>query len=604
MQENLATSHQKNRLLISAFGFAMLAVMIMVFGTLLKRSIEVPNQYYDLKPLEDVQEQQLRTRLSKTQRDSYSQFFLDHASEYTIPSTYVLQLADVESTASDALVAVINYPNFDYGRAISFAGEQNTEAVMFGDELPFSSRRLPFRLPKIEVQEPANSGQVVIQAIDTIQSGIGVHVYTKQDFQQYSQYNMFIYGLYYGVLLLLITGSLFLFYFTRDTSFLWYSAYLNCSVVFLLTASGLGQALIWTEHFTTTRYSFWSSCGMAVFITLFARSFIGRENLSKWFWTVSKCNLAILVVTSASMFFIHHGVMDTYFFVFAFIQMGVVLGFAIQTFIRQHKQAIFLILGYLVLFPGLVLSILKFSALVEINPLVNHAVEVSLLLEALVFSLGLGYKLQSLTRAEREIQRTREQYLNQLIAVREKEKQDMAVYLHNSVAQLLALLKSKLLKIEDTNSSPVISEIRQLADQSMYKLRAISHDTYPHALNEIGLAQTIHNYAEIHLEEADIDFKFSIDDSSLNDRQSLLLYRILQECINNVVRHANASRIILNIKFDNNKHQFLFRDDGDGFNSKESGFGIATIREYAQALDGELDVISEKGLGTSFRIEF
>ena len=66
----------------------------------------------------------------------------------------------------------------------------------------------------------------------------------------------------------------------------------------------------------------------------------------------------------------------------------------------------------------------------------------------------------------------------------------------------------------------------------------------------------------------------------------------------------DSSRIILNIKFDNNKHQFLFRDDGDGFNSKESGFGIATIREYAQALDGELDVISEKGLGTSFRIEF
>ena len=604
MQENLPTSHQKNRLLVSAFGFAMLAVMILVFGTLLNRSIEVPNQYFDLKPLEYVQEQQLKARLSKAQRDSYAQFFLDHASEYTIPSTYVLQLADVESTASDALVAVINYPNFDYGRGISVASEQNPEAVMFGDELAVSNRSLPFRLPTIEIQEPPNSGQVVIQAIDTIQSGIGVHVYTKQDFQQYSRYNMFIYGLYYGVLLLLITGSLFLFYFTRETSFLWYSAYLNCSVVFLLTANGLGQAILWTEQVTTTRYSFWSSCGMAVFITLFARSFIGRENLSQWFWSLSKCNLTILILVSGSLFFIHHGAMDTYFFVFAFVQMAVLLGFSIQTFLQQHKQAIFLILGYLVLFPGLVLSILKFSAAVEINPFVNHAVEVSLLLEALVFSLGLGYKLQSLTRAEREIQRTREQYLNQLIAVREKEKQDMAVYLHNSVAQLLALLKSKLLKIEDTVSSPVISEVRQLADQSMRKLRAISHDTYPHALNEIGLAKTIKNYAELHLEEADIDFKISIDDSSLIDRQSLLLYRILQECINNVVRHANASRIILKIKFDNNKHQFLFKDDGDGFNSNEFGFGIATIREYAQALDGELNMTSELGQGTSFRIEF
>ena len=90
MQENLPTSHQKNRLLVSAFGFAMLAVMILVFGTLLNRSIEVPNQYFDLKPLEDVQEQQLKARLSKAQRDSYAQFFLDHASEYTIPSTLSL----------------------------------------------------------------------------------------------------------------------------------------------------------------------------------------------------------------------------------------------------------------------------------------------------------------------------------------------------------------------------------------------------------------------------------------------------------------------------------------------------------------------------------
>lgn len=592
------------QLLMSLCGLAILVALVWVFGVLMNKSFYVPHQHFKLTPLDSIQERQLVARLTKTQKDAYLDFVQTYDTSHTISSTYIFEFPNTEEGDSGAFVMVADYPNFDYGRAVAVAHTMNMEPNLFGDELPFSLRGVSFRLPMFKVQGAKQGDLILLQAIDTIQSEFGINVYTEKNFQQYTQYSMFIYGLYFGVLLLLIVGSLFLFSFTRQPSFLWYSSYLSCCVVFLLTANGLGSAILWSEQFTTTRYSFWAACGMAVFITLFARSFIGRRNLSSWFWTGSKLNIAALLLISVSLFFLHHGVVDSYFFFFAFLQMCIVFCFAIQAYRRKHKHAIFLILGYLVLFPGLVLSILKFSGLVEINPIVNHAVEVSLLLEALLFSLGLGYKLQSLTEAEREVRRSREKYLNELITVREQEKQDMAIYLHNSVAQLLALIKRRLSRFEDTLAAPEFTEIGQLADQAMQKIRAISHETYPHMLSELGLASTIQHYAEVHLEEADIDFKFSIDDGNLGDRQSLLLYRILQECINNVVRHANASRILLDIKYENKLHQLRFEDDGDGFDSSESGFGIATIREYAQALGGALDMKSALNGGVIFKIAF
>ena len=594
----------ENQKMMSLCGLVILVALAWAFSAFVFKSIDVPHLYFNLKPLELSQERQLRTRLSKEQQDAYLNFFQTYQSPHTLSSTYVLELPGTETDSSETLVVVADYPNFDYGRMLAIADTSNMERTLFGDELPFSQRGVSFRLPMFKVHGAKQGELIVIQAIDTIQNEFGINVYTEQNFQQYTQYNMFIYGLYFGVLLLLIAVSLFLFYFARQAHFLWYSSYLSFCVVFLLTANGLGSATLWTEQFATTRYSFWAACGMAVFITLFARSFIGRSNVSPWFWSISKINMAALLSISASLFFVHHGVIDSYFFFFVFLQMSIMFGLAVQAYLREHKHAVFLILGYIVLFPGLVLSILKFSGLVEVNQIVNHAVEVSLLLEALLFSLGLGYKLQSLTEAEREVRRTREEYLNELITVREEEKRDMAVYLHNSVAQLVALIKRKLSKLEDMRTIPELNEIGQLTDQAMQKLRAISHDTYPHMLVEFGLANTVQHYAEIHLEEADIDFKLCIDDSNLSDRQSLLLYRIFQECINNVVRHANASRILLSLKYENGRHQLSFEDDGDGFDPSEFGFGIATIREYTQALGGALDITSEMRGGAIFRTAF
>jgi len=536
------------------------------------------------------------------------EFWLTHKNVHLLQSIYILEKADLAILKQQLAYASINYPNTDHAQVLVLDEAGSINTFIFGDEHRFSERKVKFRLPSFLINHDSDSKLVVIQLIDTIQTSIVVELRNQVAFDNHTQTNYLLYGLYFGALIVLTLGSLFLLVYTREVSFLWYSFYLFCSILFLLTANGLGQSYLYPALQSTTKFSFFASGGMIISITLFVSTFLSLDRRNIVFLCVSLVNvmavLAILIVS----FFYHHGVYDDFFFVIAVTQMIAILSISIYRYLKDRGLALFLILGHLVLFPALAVTIFKFYGLVGNNSFLNHSVETSFLIEAIIFSIGLGQKIRRLTRVEYETEKklkeNRDQFLNDLIKAREHEKRDLSVVLHNSVAQLLALIRSRLIKAEKKQDRNDLSELVELADNAMSRVRNISHTTYPHTLEQLGLSHAVEQYAQTHLDHREIDWQCQIDDKQLSVQERLLLYRILQECINNVVRHSDASKIIVELSLDNSLHCLSVKDDGRGFDSKVIGFGLSTIKEYAESLGGEMHIESQKSLGSTIIVRF
>jgi len=131
-----------------------------------------------------------------------------------------------------------------------------------------------------------------------------------------------------------------------------------------------------------------------------------------------------------------------------------------------------------------------------------------------------------------------------------------------------------------------------------------SHRLHPSILDELGLIQAIESECTAFRSRTGIfvQFTHAIDSNSLEKDIVLTLYRILQECLHNVDKHAQATNIQVNLSQDDQFIQLTVEDSGIGFDPdvmcKKSGLGMVSINERAQLLGGDVTIESEIGRGT------
>lgn len=189
-----------------------------------------------------------------------------------------------------------------------------------------------------------------------------------------------------------------------------------------------------------------------------------------------------------------------------------------------------------------------------------------------------------------------------LINAQEKERIRIARELHDSVGQKIMLLtkKTKMYDNEDMQS---------LATNTLDELRSISRGLHPATLDKLGLTAailTMINEVDAH---TDLFFTNEIEniDKHLSKEASLHLYRILQELLNNMVKHANAKVASVNIEMRNDKIEVIVKDNGRGFEYADklksgTSLGMRTIRERAGILHASLEIKSKSDIGTTVTI--
>jgi signal transduction histidine kinase len=186
--------------------------------------------------------------------------------------------------------------------------------------------------------------------------------------------------------------------------------------------------------------------------------------------------------------------------------------------------------------------------------------------------------------------------------------------------QSLAVVKLRLSFIENgmnEDRTPAMMECKSLyhhIDGVIENVRRLSRDLSPSILEDLGLSAALQwlinnllakNYyhVETSIEVTHLDLLFPQD-------SQIMIYRVFQEALTNVVKHAQASRLSVNIKNQNGSVSFSLEDDGKGFDLRqviekaenEKGLGLLTMHERVRLLRGSLDIWSQEGKGT--RISF
>jgi signal transduction histidine kinase len=201
------------------------------------------------------------------------------------------------------------------------------------------------------------------------------------------------------------------------------------------------------------------------------------------------------------------------------------------------------------------------------------------------------------------------------LAASEAERARWARELHDETLQGLGALRLTLAAIEGADPQAAQELIQRAVsdvEAETEKLRALITDLRPVALDDLGIGPAIEALAD-QVESPEIEIKTGIDLSfergRIADRHveevETAVYRIVQEALNNAIRHAGASRLTIEVVDDDDRGQVLIlvEDDGDGFDPAETGrgFGLNGMRERVELLSGSIEIDSSPGEGTAVR---
>ncbi len=195
-----------------------------------------------------------------------------------------------------------------------------------------------------------------------------------------------------------------------------------------------------------------------------------------------------------------------------------------------------------------------------------------------------------------------QEFSQQLIKTQEEERTRIAKDLHDGVGQQITLLKMKAQNSDQT-------ELSSLAHNALEEVRSISRDLYPVTLKKLGLTDSIEQLLLELDEETDLFVSVEIDDvnTNFNETESLNFYRFIQESVNNVLKHANAKTLIVNIRKQSDGIKVLIKDNGQGFEVskmiKQNSLGLKTMAERISMLHGNLSIKSKSKEGTSILVQ-
>lgn len=218
---------------------------------------------------------------------------------------------------------------------------------------------------------------------------------------------------------------------------------------------------------------------------------------------------------------------------------------------------------------------------------------------------------QKINKLEKERQLVAAQ---SLVKGQEEERSRMARDLHDGIGGLLSGVKLSLSTMKGNvflseESARAVSTIIGQLDNSINELRRVSHNMMPEALIKYGLKETLENYCESINQSGELTIRlqtYGLEERMEQDVE-IILYRIVQELLNNVIKHAHAKQVLVQLIREPGRFMLTVEDDGIGFDKENTdskpGAGLQNIIARANYLNGSVDINTQPGQGTSVTIE-
>nr|WP_255429583.1 histidine kinase [Ramlibacter albus] len=231
--------------------------------------------------------------------------------------------------------------------------------------------------------------------------------------------------------------------------------------------------------------------------------------------------------------------------------------------------------------------------------------------------VGVSNDITALRIKERELQRNNERLhrlSNQMLVAQEDERRRIARDLHDQVGQILTALKLQLgsLAKRPTIDDPAAAMVTpvDLVEEALRSTRDLSASLHPHLLDDLGLERALQWLVERFIRPAipNIELRCRLDPPRAEAGLELVAFRVVQESLTNVVRHAQATRVGVILEAGEGELAIEVMDDGVGFDLPRDGtaqavsLGLAGMEERVSEFGGEFAMESTRGVGTRLRV--
>ncbi len=241
------------------------------------------------------------------------------------------------------------------------------------------------------------------------------------------------------------------------------------------------------------------------------------------------------------------------------------------------------------------------------------SLQMGLCLQALVLSYALAVKLNDSKKQTMHLQtemlKQTAGFSKELLIAQENEKESIAAELNNLIGQQLVLLKNEMYGLEKQSfgaNAELFETITRDIGKAIEEVSNVSFSLRPYQMDTLGLKRSIERLAEDMAHETPTTIQINIVeiDQLLGREAQMNLYRIVQELLSNLIKHANATTCSLHIKIAENHISLEYQDNGKGYDPKDpsSGLGLSGIRERCKLLEADLKMSSKPNRGTKVKI--
>ena len=197
--------------------------------------------------------------------------------------------------------------------------------------------------------------------------------------------------------------------------------------------------------------------------------------------------------------------------------------------------------------------------------------------------------------------------MNAMIEGQESERIRIAKDLHDGLGGLLSTVKAHFsniqAEIKRIESLQIYDRAQEMMDEACDEVRRISHNLMPNTLRLEGLSSAVEILGSEMSEAHQITINVEVPDSisSMSESQGVFIYRIIQEGLNNVIKHAEAKEVLVQLSETADEFHCIIEDDGKGFDPLmiKSGLGLKSIQSRVNYLEGSLDIDTRIDVGTT-----
>lgn len=229
----------------------------------------------------------------------------------------------------------------------------------------------------------------------------------------------------------------------------------------------------------------------------------------------------------------------------------------------------------------------------------------TLVIGTLVYQNRLKAKSLLLATAKQEKQIIS---MRSMLEGQEKERARIARDLHDGLGNLLSTLKANVgslqVNFDNQNSQHIYGTASDMIDEACTEVRKIAHEMMPQSLSKLGFIKAVEDliFKTDNVHDFDVDFQIFGTEQILDDNTNVMLYRIVQELFNNIIKYANAKEVLLQITFSEDWFNLTVEDDGIGFNldkiPADERMGLRSIAFRTEYIGGNYEIDSRPGNGT------